>query len=292
MAKAGFVAVIGRPNVGKSTLVNALVGEKVAITSDKPQTTRNILKGILTIEAGQAIFLDTPGLHRPLHKLGEAMVGAARETLSDADVVLFVVDAAAGLRAADRLVAEELKTVAAPVILVLNKIDQAGAGDVQKLAAQAGEIGDFAAVAAVSASTRENLPELERRLMELLPEGPPFYPPELITDQQERFICAEFIREKVLELTREEVPHAVAVEIESFEELEGLARISATIYVERDSQKGIVIGKNGQMLKAIGTRSRLAMEAMLGNRVFLELRVKVKKDWREDEKALRGFGYR
>ncbi len=292
MAKSGFVAVIGRPNVGKSTLVNALVGEKVAITSDKPQTTRNILKGILTTETGQAIFLDTPGLHRPLHKLGEAMVGAARETFSDADVVLFVVDAAAGLRAADRLVAEELKTVAAPVILVLNKIDQAGAGDVQKLAAQAGEIGDFAAVAAVSASTRENLPELERRLMELLPEGPPFYPPDLITDQQERFICAEFVREKVLELTREEVPHAVAVEIESFEESEGLDRISATIYVERDSQKGIVIGKNGQMLKSIGTRSRLAMEAMLGNRVFLELRVKVKKDWREDEKALRGFGYR
>lgn len=292
MAKSGFVAVIGRPNVGKSTLVNALVGEKVAITSDKPQTTRNILKGILTTAAGQAIFLDTPGLHRPLHKLGEAMVEAARETLSDADLVLFVVDAAAGLRAADRLVAEELKTVAAPVVLVLNKIDQTGAGNVQKLAAQAGEIGDFAAVAAVSASTRDNLPELERRLMELLPEGPPFYPPDLITDQQERFICAEFVREKVLELTREEVPHAVAVETESFEESEGLARISATIYVERDSQKGIVIGKNGQMLKAIGTQSRLAMEAMLGHRVFLELRVKVKKDWREDEKALRGFGYR
>lgn len=292
MFRSGFVALIGRPNVGKSTLMNALIGEKMAIISDKPQTTRNQIRGILTTGDYQAVFLDTPGIHKPQHKLGEKMVQVAVRTLQEVDVVLFLTDAAAGPGGGDEYIIGQLSGVETPVILVVNKVDQGGPDAAETMVSHYSTLFPFAGTLAVSALTGENLDLLLEQAVAKLPEGPQYYPEDMVTDQPERMIVGELIREKVLQLTREEVPHAVAVEVLSMSRREGrdLVDIQANIYVERDSQKGIVIGKRGAMLKEVGVRSRQDIEALLGTPVFLELWVKVKADWRNKEGTWQSFG--
>ncbi|MBT9169156.1 MAG: GTPase Era [Syntrophomonadaceae bacterium] len=289
---SGFVALIGRPNVGKSTLLNALIGEKMAIISDKPQTTRNQIRGILTTEKYQAVFLDTPGIHKPQHKLGEKMVQVAVRTLQEVDLILLLIDAAGGRGAGDEYVIRQLAAVETPVILVANKADQTGIVNAEELLPEYCALYPFAHALAVSALTGENLEKLLALAVKYLPEGPQYYPTDMVTDQPERLIVGELIREKIFQATREEVPHAVAVEVSSMKKREGreLVDIQANIWVERDSQKGIIIGKNGAMLKAVGMSSRLEIEALLGTPVFLELWVKVKADWRNKEASWRTFG--
>lgn len=292
MFRSGFVALIGRPNVGKSTLMNALVGEKTAIISDKPQTTRNQIRGILTTDDYQIIFLDTPGIHKPKHKLGEKMVQVAVRTLDEVDLVLFMADAEAGPGSGDEFVIEKLKQVETPVILVVNKTDLSGPERAEELLAHYRTLYPFRHTIALSALTGANRDKLTDMIVENLPEGPQYYPEEMVTDQPERLIVAELIREKILVLTREEVPHAIAVEILSMGKREGreLVDIQANIFVERDSQKGIIIGKKGAMLKEVGQRARNDIEALLGSPVFLELWVKVKADWRNKEGTWQAFG--
>ena len=289
--RSGFVAVIGRPNAGKSTLLNHLLGQKVLIMSDKPQTTRNKIQCILTEERGQIIFLDTPGVQKPKHKLGEYMAGTARESIREVDVILYVVDMAAAFGPGEEFVLEMIRQSGTPCVLILNKIDlltedQVLSG-IKKYAGRA----DFLAIIPVSAKYGKNTEEILKVLFKHIPEGPLYYPADEVTDQPERFIIAELIREKVLELTRDEVPHSVAVVIEEVEEKRSLVKIRAQIIVERDSQKGIIIGQKGQMLKEIGSSARRDIETLLGSKVFLELWVKVMKDWRNRLDVLRGFGY-
>ncbi|MGI6692606.1 MAG: GTPase Era [Limnochordia bacterium] len=290
--KSGFVAVVGRPNVGKSTLMNALLGQKVAIVSDKPQTTRNTIRGVLTLEHAQIVFLDTPGLHKPLHKLGEYMVKSAFQALEDVDLVLWLVEAGKWTTA-DNHILEELSGVQQPVILVANKADQVSSAEQEAFLEQVAEKRSFAASLAVSALEGTNLDELIDLIVERLEEGPKYYPDDWLSDQPERFIVAEFIREELFLRTEQEVPHSIAVDVDEIKEdaEKNLLRIRATIYVERDSQKGIVIGQGGRMLKEVGTNARLQMERLLGARVHLELWVKVKKDWRNKPGALRELGY-
>jgi len=290
--KSGFVAVVGRPNVGKSTLMNALLGQKVAIVSDKPQTTRNTIRGVLTLEHAQIVFLDTPGLHKPLHKLGEYMVKSAFQALEDVDLVLWLVEAGKWTTA-DNHILEELSGVQQPVILVANKADQVSSAEQEAFLEQVAEKRSFAASLAVSALEGTNLDELIDLIVERLEEGPKYYPDDWLSDQPERFIVAEFIREELFLRTEQEVPHSIAVDVDEIREdaEKNLLRIRATIYVERDSQKGIVIGQGGRMLKEVGTNARLQMERLLGARVHLELWVKVKKDWRNKPGALRELGY-
>ncbi|HHW73493.1 MAG TPA: GTPase Era [Firmicutes bacterium] len=290
--RSGFVAVVGRPNVGKSTLLNALLGQKVAIVSDKPQTTRNTIRGVLTLDHAQIVFLDTPGLHKPLHKLGEYMVKSALQALEDVDVVLWLVEAGRWT-AADNHILAELAEVQQPLILVANKADQVSQGELEAFLERVGQKRAFAAALAVSALQGSNLGELVSLIVERLEEGPKYYPDDWLSDQPERFLVAEFIREELFLRTEEEVPHSVAVDVEEIKEVaeKNLMRIRATIYVERESQKGIVIGQGGRMLKEVGTSARLQMERLLGTRVHLELWVKVKKDWRNKPGALREFGY-
>lgn len=290
--KSGFVAVVGRPNVGKSTLMNALLGQKVAIVSDKPQTTRNTIRGVLTLEHAQIVFLDTPGLHKPLHKLGEYMVKSAFQALEDVDLVLWLVEAGKWTTA-DNHILEELSGVQQPVILVANKADQVSSAEQEAFLEQVAEKRSFAASLAVSALEGTNLDELIDLIVERLEEGPKYYPDDWLSDQPERFIVAEFIREELFLRTEQEVPHSIAVDVDEIKEdaEKNLLRIRATIYVERDSQKGIVIGQGGRMLKEVGTNARLQMERLLGARVDLELWVKVKKDWRNKPGALRELGY-
>lgn len=292
MFRSGFVALIGRPNVGKSTLMNMLVGEKMAIISEKPQTTRNKIRGVLTGPDYQVVFIDTPGIHRPRHRLGERMVQVALRTLEEVDIVLFLADAAAGPGGGDEYVLKLLEGLDTPVILVLNKSDQVERENEQKLLEHYRSLYPFAAALAVSALTGANREELLSMIVERLPQGPQYYPADMVTDQPERLIIAELIREKILSLTREEVPHAVAVEIVTVSKREGrdLVDVQANIYVERDSQKGIVIGKNGAVLREVGRQARLEIEALLGSQVFLELWVKVKPDWRNREGTWRDFG--
>ena len=290
--KSGFVAVIGRPNVGKSTLINTLIGQKIAIMSDKPQTTRNRILCILTQPDAQVVFLDTPGIHKPRHKLGEYMVKAAEGTLKEVDAILFVVDATEKMGPGEYYILERLQSTTRPVILVVNKLDLIEKEDVLPIISGYAAKYPFAGVVPISAKEETNLPDLMEEVKKYLPEGPQYYPEDMVTDQPERLIVAELVREKVLQLTRDEVPHAVAVETEEMTTRDnGDVYIRATIYVERDSQKGIIIGAKGSMLKQIGALARPDIEAMLGNRVYLDLWVKVKKDWRDRDGVLRNFGF-
>lgn len=290
--KSGFVTIIGRPNAGKSTLLNSILGQKIAIISDKPQTTRNQIQGFHTTEEVQIIFIDTPGIHKPKHKLGEYMVTVAQRTLEEVDLILYMVDASQEFGRGEEFVISQLEEVKTPVFLVLNKTDLLPKDRVLPLIQLYQEKFSFAEVLPVSALTRENLDRLLAVIEKYLPEGPQYYPPDMVTDQPERAIVAELIREKVLLLTREEIPHSVAVEVTRMKDREdGLVLIEAIIYVERDSQKGIVIGKKGQMLKEIGRLARMDAERLLDSKIFLELWVKVKKDWRNQDLALRNFGY-
>ncbi len=296
--RSGFVAVVGRPNVGKSTMLNRLVGQKVAIVSDKPQTTRNRIHCIVTRADAQIVFLDTPGIHKPLHRLGEYMVDVAQRTLGEVDVILFVVDANHRPGKGDEYVAGLLEEAHTPVVLALNKIDlweegAIGQNKQQSIPAAYGALGKFAGIMPVSALEGHGLTELVDAVVGLLPEGPKYYPDDWVTDHPEQFIMAELIREKVLQLTREEIPHATAVIIEEIRAREDrdLVDVWATIYVERRSQKGIVIGKDGSLLKQVGQLAREEIEALLGSQVNLQIWVKVKDDWRNKEGSLSSLGY-
>lgn len=289
--KSGFVTVIGRPNVGKSTLINKIVGQKVAITSDKPQTTRSRIQCILTQDDAQIIFLDTPGIHKPKLKLGEYMLKAAEGTLKEVDAIFWVIDATEKFGGGEKYILERLSATSKPVILVVNKVDLIERGKILPIIAEYSERREFAAVVPISAILGTNVEELIVEAKKFLPEGVQYYPSEMVTDQPERLIIAELIREKILQATQDEVPHSIAVDLEEFTPRDnGTIFIRATIYVERDSQKGILIGKGGAMLKRIGGESRPEIEMLLGARVFLDLWVKVKRDWRNSIGALRELG--
>jgi GTP-binding protein Era len=290
--KSGFIGIIGRPNVGKSTLMNQLVGQKIAITSPVAQTTRNRLRGILTTPQAQLIFVDTPGIHKPHHELGKVLVQNARKAIDSVDVVLFVVDSSVSLGGGDRYIAELLEKTTTPIILGLNKWDlqpeqhQALDETYQQFA-----LGRGWPWVKFSALGGKGLEALQSRLTESLEPGPYYYPPDLVTDQPERFIMGELIREQILLLTRQEVPHSVAVVIEKVEETPTLTRVFGAINVERNSQKGIIIGKNGSMLKAIGTSAREAIQKLIAGEVYLKLFVKVEPKWRQSKILLSEFGY-
>ncbi|MFZ5633570.1 MAG: GTPase Era [Bacillota bacterium] len=289
--KSGFAALVGRPNVGKSTLMNRLVGHKVAIVSDKPQTTRHKIHSVLTRDDAQVVFLDTPGIHRPRHKLGRHMVELALGALREVDIVLFLAEAREP-GTGDMYIIEQFSSISTPVILVLNKIDLVPKQDILALIDSFRRLYRFSEIVPVSALTGENLDRLTGVVTGYLPPGPKYYPDGVITDRPERFIMSEIIREKVLHLTSQEVPHSVTVDVEEVQERPNhMVAVRAVIYTERDSQKGILIGKNGSMLKEIGKRSREEMEALFGSRIFLDLWVKVKSDWRNNERSLRNFGY-
>ena len=290
--KSGFIAVIGRPNVGKSTLINSLIGQKIAIMSDKPQTTRNRILCILTRPEAQIVFLDTPGIHKPKHKLGEYMVKAAEGTLKEVDAIFFVVDATEKMGPGEYYILERLQATAKPVILVVNKLDLIEKEQVLPIISHYTDKYPFVGVVPISAKEETNLDALIEEVEKYLPEGPQYYPEDMVTDQPERLIVAELVREKALQLTRDEVPHAIAVDVDEMKARDnGDTYIRATIYVERDSQKGILIGAKGSMLKEIGRLARADIEMFLGTRVFLDLWVKVKKDWRDRDSVLRGFGF-
>ena len=290
--KSGFATLIGRPNVGKSTLMNYLIGQKIAITSNKPQTTRNRIQTVLTTEEGQIIFVDTPGIHKAKNKLGEYMVNIAERTLNEVDVVLWLVEPTTFIGAGEKHIADQLRKVTTPVILVINKVDMVKKEDVLPAIAAYKDLYDFAEIVPVSARSGENTDELLKVIMKYLPFGPQFYDEDTITDQPERQIVAELIREKALHCLNEEIPHGIAVTIESMKKNRKVMHIDATIICERDSHKGIIIGKQGNMLKKIGSTARYEIEKMLGCQVNLKLWVKVKKDWRDSEYLMKNFGYR
>ncbi len=295
--RSGFVAIIGRPNVGKSTLMNQLVGQKIAIVSPVPQTTRNRLQGILTTDAAQIIFVDTPGIHKPHHKLGEVLVKNAQSAIGAVDVVLLVVDGLEIAGGGDRFIAELLENVKTPIILGINKIDTRENLSPSHLEAIDRSYQDIVGdrgwkIINFSAVTEAGLPALQTSLIAELPLGPYYYPPDLVTDQPERFIMGEMIREEIILLTREELPHSVAVTIDRVQEDAKITRVLATIYVERDSQKGILIGKGGQMLKHIGSSAREQMQKLIAGKVYLELFVKVQPKWRQSRLRLAELGYR
>ena len=292
--RSGFVALVGRPNAGKSTLLNRLVGVKLAIVSDKPQTTRHRILGVKTDEQGQVLYVDTPGIHRPLHKLNVRMVDAALESLREVEVVVVLVDATNKTGAGDNFVVARLKEARVPVILALNKIDLvSNKADLLPLMAHYQKAMEFAAIVPISAATGDNVDALEREIRSRLPEGPSLYPDDYLTDQPQRVLAAETVREKVLIHTRDELPFTTAVVIDQFEEPKNKKapyRIFCTILVESDSQKPIVLGKAGSMIKRIGTEARLDLEAALEAKVYLELHVKVKSDWRDNERFLDELG--
>lgn len=291
--KSGFVSIIGRPNVGKSTFLNRIIGQKIAIMSDKPQTTRNKIQGVYTENDAQVVFIDTPGIHKPKHKLGDFMVKMAQTTLKEVDIVLFMVNAEEGFGRGEEFIIEKLQETKQPVFLVINKIDQIHPDELLGLIDKYRHLYDFAEIVPISALEGNNIDSLIGAIKKYLPEGPQYYPENQVTDHPERFIIAELIREKVLHLTREEVPHSVAVVIDAIQKREnGAVYVNATVVVERPSQKGIVIGKQGKMLKEVGKRARFDIEALLGSRVFLEVWVKVQKDWRNKMSQLRDLGFR
>ncbi|TYS68781.1 GTPase Era [Sutcliffiella horikoshii] len=291
--KSGFVSIIGRPNVGKSTFLNRVIGQKIAIMSDKPQTTRNKIQGVYTQDDAQIVFIDTPGIHKPKHKLGDFMMKVAQNTLKEVDLVLFMINAKEGLGKGDEFIIEKLKETSTPVYLVINKIDEVHPDDLLPLMGTYKALYPFKEIVPISALQGNNVEVLLEQIKQFLPEGPQYYPADQVTDHPERFIVAELIREKVLHLTREEVPHSIAVAIDSMKKRENkdMVDIQATVVVERDSQKGIVIGKQGKVLKEVGQKARVDIEALLGSKVFLELWVKVQKDWRNKQSQLRDFGF-
>ncbi|PAE23316.1 GTPase Era [Bacillus sp. 7894-2] len=292
--KSGFISIIGRPNVGKSTFLNRVIGQKIAIMSDKPQTTRNKVQGVLTTNDAQYIFIDTPGIHKPKHKLGDFMMKVAQNTLKEVDVILFMVNAQEGFGRGEEFILEKFQSVRTPIFLVINKIDQVHPDELFKIIESYKEKYDFNEIIPISALEGNNVETLLEQIKKYIPEGPQFYPADQVTDHPERFIVSELIREKALHLTREEIPHSLAVTIDKMERREDkdVVHVMATIIVERDSQKGIVIGKQGKMLKEIGKRARVDIENLLGSQVFLELWVKVQKDWRNKMSQLRDFGFR
>ena len=290
--RSGFVSLVGRPNVGKSTLLNQVLRKKVSIISERPQTTRSAIRGVLTTRLAQLVFVDTPGLHKPHTTLGKRLNRVVRNALGEVDVVLFIVDVADGVGSGDAFIAKELRAQSTPVVVALNKLDAASPARVQDAIDRVAGLGEWASFG-ISARTGDGVDDLMGALIERLPEGPLLYPPDAVTDQSEHQLVAELIREKVLVLTQQEVPHSVAVAVEEIEENEELDRleISATIFVERDSQKGIVIGRGGVMLKRIGTRARKDIETALGRHVFLDLRVRVERDWQRRDTSITRFGY-
>ena len=292
--KSGFVSIIGRPNVGKSTLLNHVIGQKIAIMSDKPQTTRNKIQGVYTSNESQIVFIDTPGIHKPKHKLGDFMMKVAQNTLREVDLVLYVVDATEAFGSGEEFIIEKLKGTKTPIFLVINKIDKIQPDDLLGVIETYRTKLDFKEVVPISALQGNNVPTLMEQITNYLEEGPQYYPSDQVTDHPERFVVSELIREKVLHLTREEIPHSVAVNVEQMKKRENTdtVYIGATIIVERTSQKGIIIGKQGSMLKEVGQRARGDIEALLGSKVFLELWVKVQKDWRNKAAHLRDFGFR
>ena len=299
--KSGFVTLIGRPNVGKSTLMNNLIGQKIAITSSKPQTTRNRIQTVYTDDVGQIIFLDTPGIHKAQNKLGEYMDSVAERTLSEVDVVLWLVEPTTFIGKGEQHIAKLLETTKTPVILVVNKIDTVEKGELLPVIDKYKDVVDFKACIPVSAVTGENKEDLLKTVFDLLPEGPMYYDEDVVTDQAERQITAELIREQTLRRLKDEVPHGVAVMVESMKEEKdtsvrhshkNIMNIEATIFCERDSHKGIIIGKKGAMLKEIGTNARHQISDLLGMKVNLNLWVKVKKDWRNSDSLMKNFGYK
>ncbi len=291
---SGFVALVGKPNVGKSTLLNTILGEKVAIVSHKPQTTRNRILGVYTSSKGQIVFLDTPGIHQPIHKLNEYMVEVALATLKEVDIIVLIIDGARGITQEDKMAMERVFSLGKdkPVVGVVNKIDLIKPQEVERLLRELESQGSFTRVLALSALTGEGVDTLLDTLLSLLPIGPFYYPPDMITDQPEEFWIAEIIREKIFLFTHQEIPYSTAVVVEEIREKGNILIIEAIIYVERSSQKGIIIGQKGQMLKKIGEAAREELERFLGVKVYLNLWVKVKKKWRKKEGALRELGYR
>jgi len=291
--RSGFVSIIGRPNVGKSTLLNRILGDKIVITSDKPQTTRNRIQGIHNVPGGQIVFIDTPGIHQARSRLlNRYMVETALTAVQGVDAILFLVEATAKPAAQEGLLLESLAKAEAPVVLVINKIDLVAKGQLLELIATYAGLYPFREIVPVSAGTGDGVQRLVELVYGFLPEGPPYFPDDILTDVPERFVVAEIIREKVFRLTHDEVPYSTAVVVDSFKEREdGLISIAATINVERDSQKGIIIGRKGEMLKKIGMQARREMEQLLDAKVFLELFVRVQKDWSESPRLLKEFGY-
>lgn len=294
--KSGFVAVIGRPNVGKSTLLNAIIGEKIAIATDKPQTTRNQIRGILNTgdadDEYQMVFIDTPGIHKPKNKLGEYMTGTAIDTFNEVDVVLFLVDSPYSEKGGDAFILESLKSIKTPKYLIINKIDTMEPDDFRKTFETYEAMGLFDEVIGISAKEGTHVERLVETLKSKMEEGPRYFPDDMITDHPERFIVTEIIREKLLLYLDQEVPHGVAVELEDYKETPKITRISAVIYTEKKSHKGIIIGKEGRKLKGIGKSAREEIEALLGNKVYLELFVKVKEKWRDSDFMLNSLGYK
>lgn len=289
--RSGFATLIGRPNVGKSTLMNRLIGQKIAITSRKPQTTRNRIQTVLTTQQGQIVFLDTPGIHKARNKLGSYMVSAAESTLKQVDVILFLVEPAKFIGAGERHILEKLKQVKTPVILVINKADTVKKEEIPGFIDVYKKEFDFCEIVPVSALKGQNTDELIRCIFQYLPFGPAYYDEDTVTDQPMRQIVAELVREKALRLMEDEIPHGIAVTVESMQERDGICHIEATIVCERESHKGMIIGKGGQMLKRIGSAARRDVEKMLEERVNLQLWVKVRKDWRDSDLYLKNYGY-
>ncbi len=291
--KSGFVSVIGRPNVGKSTLLNAITGQKIAIMSDKPQTTRNTIRGVITNEQCQLVLIDTPGIHKPKTKLGEYMVNVASETMKEVDLIFFLVEATTPAGNMDISIIEQLKKVKTPVFLILNKVDIVSKDKLFSIIESYSKLMDFKAIIPISALKNDGTDIILHEALKYIPEGPQFFSEDTLTDQPEKVIAAEMIREKVLLNLDEEVPHGVGVEVMSFKEREdGLINIQATIYCEKSSHKGIIIGKQGQMLKKIGSAARYEIERLLDTKIFLELWVKVKPDWRNNDSMLKDLGYK
>ena len=291
--KSGFVAIIGRPNVGKSTLLNQILGQKIVIATDKAQTTRKRIKGILTNEEGQIVFIDTPGVHKPLNKLGEFLLDEAKVAVPDADVILFLVDGSDPAGKGDKWIAQNILQTEIPIIIVMNKVDKIKKQDKveENLLTYKTLFDTNLPVVRISAKTGRNIDTLIKNIYKKLPEGDPLYPEDIVTEETMRDVTEEIIREKILLNTSDEIPHSVAVKVEKYKEEETIDKISAVIYCEHKSQKGILIGKGGSLLKKIGTESRLELEKIVEKKVFLELQVKVEKDWRKKDKVLKSFGY-